>query len=219
MPKLATVEDVRGRGSIPESDDVNTRISIALDSATIHLASALRTTFDLTVNSDQYWVSPHEFPYTDQFVKLFLKQGFVDKDSNAPNPYELRFAALLVDLASADLVEDEFLKRDDDKGQLLITGWDGAGAANSTSLRLFTFSGEFFAQLDYTAGFSTKGSNFGKIFRDVPDWLEEAATMTALQIYREGCGELEGKAAAWAIIHALIEQYIRFMPSALKPLV
>jgi len=213
MPKLVSVEVVRRRGGLQDIDEVNVRLSAALDAATLHLAGMLRTDFVRGTYQDQYWLDPQEKPYTDDFVRLLLTNGFVD----GTQPFELRTAVQLADLALEDPVNSDYIKRHDERGTLLITGTDTI----RPPLRPFFLEGQQFMQIDYTSGFTTVATEYGQLYIGVPTWLVEAATLTGLTLVGASttCIEIEGKDKKLHInLLPLVESHIRYFPSALAPL-
>lgn len=227
MGQLTTVEAVRKRGSLGDVDAVNERIGISLNAASLHLASLLRTDFDRKVIQDRYYVDWDEFPFiggggdTYQyrrgggFIKLFHSQGFVDTNES----YTIKVALNLSDFANAGEIDSDYLQIEGPEGLVLIT----SNELDSPAYVPFTLSGRQFYQIDYTAGFLTKSAKYGKVYQGVPEWLQEAATMASLTIYRAVCRD-DDESAAFnpSLIYPLqsfLERYIRFYPSALKPLV
>lgn len=222
MAKLATVEALRVRGNIPEdpSDEVNQRMSVSLDAATLYLSSILRTEFDLKTRQDIYWVDTQEFPWTDQFPKYYLKAGFVDYGTPTPSLFELKMADYIEDLPNGSVVDATLIVRDNLKGQVLLTGTISGGS--NISIRPLTHSNRFFTSIDYTAGFAVEEGEFGDVYQDVPAWLQEAALMLSLKIYKMECngdGSDKNTGGCCTDVLLLLQPYIRFLPSALKPLI
>ncbi|MGW8177529.1 MAG: hypothetical protein ACWGQW_01870 [bacterium] len=216
MANLTTVQSVvtrLGKGSVSDFQGTDTldQIYSAITGATLRLSAILLTSFDQATLTDRYYVDPQEKPYSDQYPKLFLKQGFVDTSA----AYSLKMAEVYSNLASSDDVNTDYLIRDDERGLLMVTGSDYYGNFN------FPFTAEsFYAQVAYTAGFTTKtDESFGRVYDGIPDWLKEAAISLAVYLYHlsDDCDEDQG-ACGNADILSLVEPHIRFYPSALKPL-
>ncbi len=216
MAQLATVEAVRKRGNLVDADEVNQRIALSLDAASLHLASILRTNFDrVTSKKDRYWVDSTEFPFTDNYIKLYQAQGFIDEEET----YSVKIALNLGDFDDASEVDPTYLEIEHEKGTVLITG---TTFTQPSSVPVFTTDRQFW-QVTYTAGFLTSTTPLGKLYKGVPTWLAEAGTMAALTIYRELCKD-GGECRALdpnliSPMQRFLEPYIRFYPSALKPLV
>lgn len=218
MPKLATVEEIRVRLNIGDVDDINAKVSAALDAATLHLTSILRTEFDRQTVSDMFWLDPVQEPWTGEFIQLYLTQGFVFQDPAAlPDPIgvEVRYADNKVDLANSDALDNAYVIVQDTKGLVLITD----DVEHDITIPRWRTANRFFMSVDYTAGFLTKNTEFGLVYQDVPGWLNEAAIIVASNIFKydADCSK-EGlaKGKCGPDVMRLVERYIRFYPSARK---
>ena len=81
-----------------------------------------------------------------------------------------------------------------------------------------------FLRGSYTSGFTTKneGGGFGKIFKGVPDWLQEAAILMSLKLFgATGKCSKEDSARCLALslmLPQFLDKHIRFVPNARKPI-
>lgn len=218
VAKLVSVESFTVRAGLGDVDSldesVTTKAQAAVEAATVHLISIVRTEFDQTAQVNQYWVDVGELPFQGDFPKFFLSQGFV---TTAVSAMVVRTATQLSEVAAATALDASFFRLDSAKGTLLITGTDRLPITT-----LAPVSGDrYFAQIEYTAGYTSVGDAFGTIYENVPDWLAEAAIILAQSIFATGkpCKDDEKNASGCpCTIESLVSRYIRFVPSALKPL-
>jgi len=217
MAKLATVGELRVRLSLGDLDDINIQASAALEAATLHLISVLRTEFDRQTKKDIFWIDPVQEPWRGNFIELYLTQGYVFEDAAAlPTPIatEVRIGEFIGDLPNADILVDGLLLKSLDKGLIMITDED----ESNISLPTFRHSNKFYVQVDYTAGFDTSTDKYGKNYKLVPAWLNEAAILQATSIFNAGCEKKGSSSVSCCSTKAmdLIARYIRYYPSARK---
>jgi hypothetical protein len=220
MPaKFASVDDFAiraGLGTVDDlAEDVQNKARYALEAATTHLVSYIRTEFDARSVVDQYYVDIGELPFQGDFPKFYLSQGFV---TTPVSSMTIRTSDQLPEVGSATAIDASYLRLDANKGTVLITGTDRL-PINALS----PVSGDrYFAQIEYDAGFTTQADAFGTLYENAPDYLAEAAVILAKQIFDNGqpCkdGDATGANGCPCTIEHLITRYIRFVPSALKPL-
>lgn len=211
--KLVKVDDVRGRGRLADIDEINDALSLSIDAATLHLEALIRTKFTQATYTDKYWIDSEERPFTDQFITLYLKNGYVDSGSSVT----VRVSSTLEDLATADPIDAAYLHIDYEKGLVMITGTDAIRTMWSTPNRMF-------CQITYTAGFTSSNTAYGAVATaaEVPDWLKEAATLTAVGFFNgdDNCTAEDAKSKGGGLnIFQLSQGHIRFEPSAIKPLI
>lgn len=220
MPaKFASVEDFAiraGLGSVDDlAEDVQNKARYALEAATTHLISYIRTEFDAQSLVDQYYVDTGELPFQGDFPKFYLTQGFV---TTPVSSMTIRTSDQLPDVGSATVIDASYLRLDANKGTVLITGTDRL-PINALS----PVSGDrYFVQIEYDAGFAEQADAYGSVYVNAPEYLSEAALILGKQIFDSGqpCkdGEATGTNGCPCTIEHLITRYIRFVPSALKPL-
>ena len=218
VAKFVSVEDFTVRAGLGDADSldesVTTKSKAAIEAATIHLISIIRTDFDQVSLSNQYYVDIGELPFQGEFPKFFLSQGFV---TTAVSAMVVRTATQLSEVAAATALDASFFRLDSAKGTLLITGTDRLPITT-----LAPVSGDlYFAQIEYTAGFTAVADTFGTIYENAPDWLVEAAILLAQAIFATGKPCKDGDKNAQGCpcsIEGLVNRYVRFVPSALKPL-
>lgn len=216
--KFVSVEDFALRSGLGDLDglaeDVQTKARMAVEAATTHLISIVRTEFDTTTLTDQYYVDTDELPFVGEFPRFFLSQGFV---TTAVTGIAMRIASRLSDLAAASSVDTAFFVLDQTKGTLLVSGSD----VTSISVPSPALSDRYFADITYTAGFTSKSDAFGTIYENTPDFLTEAAMILSIAIFNTGkaCEDDDKNSSGCPCsIEGLINRYIRFLPSALKPM-
>jgi len=222
MAKLATVEAIRLRLNLGDLPEINAKVSASLDAATQHLISRVRTEFDRQEKVDTYWLDPVQAPWTGDFVQLYLSQGFVFVDPSAvPDPIrsDVRVAISLEALATTDILSPNPIIIENRKGLVLLT----ESSTYDLSIPTWRIADKFFMSVSYTAGFLTKPTEFGPVFLGVPAWLEEASLLIASSLFLQGsdCDRKESNsslASCNATLQALLTRYIRFYPSARKPI-
>ena len=99
----------------------------------------------------------------------------------------------------------------------LITGTD---QALSGSLQIVS-GNRYFVEVTYAAGFTSAADAFGTIYTNAPDWLTEAAQIISKAIFDNGvpCDDKDKNVLGCCIsIEGLVSRYIRYLPSALKPM-
>jgi hypothetical protein len=216
--KFVSVEDFAiraGLGDVDDlADDVTAKAQASIEAATTHLVSILRTTFDEQTPTDQYYVDTGELPFVGEFPRFFLSQGFV---TTATSGIAMRIASTLADLAAASNTDAAYFVLDQTKGSLLVSGTD----VTSISVPSPALSDRYFADITYTAGFTSKSDAYGTIYENTPDWLTEAAMILAKSIFDTGKAckdDNKNPQGCPCSIESLVNRYIRFMPSALKPM-
>ena len=202
MPaKFASVEDFAiraGLGSVDDlAEDVQNKARYALEAATTHLISYIRTEFDAQSVVDQYYVDTGELPFQGEFPKFYLTQGFV---TTPVASMVIRTSDQLPEVGTATAIDTTYLRLDSNKGTVLITGTDRL-PINALS----PVSGDrYFAQIEYDAGFTASADAFGSVYDNAPEYLSEAALILAKQIFDNGqpCkdGEATGRTGAPALL-------------------
>ncbi len=213
MSLLISVAKLLKRYSIIESTEVNSLAVSAIQSTTLQLEGIIRTSFARSTTADQYWVNSNERPFTGEFPKLLLKNGFIDDTAT----YEVKTATELDLLSGQTAINAKYLKRDDEKGLLIITGTD----IISPPITPFVISDRSFVQIDYTYGFTTTTTEFGEVYDSIPVWLEELALQISFWVYREllNCGSKHSKSFKVPSMSSILDSHIRFFPSALPALI
>ena len=220
VAKFISVDDFAIRAGLGAVDDlqesVQTKARYAIEAATTHLVSYIRTEFDaVTDQRDVYYVDSHELPFVGEFPSVFLSYGNV---TTAVGSLQVRSASLLNDLTTASALSTDYLVLNADKGTVMITGTDQLPLAGPTLIT----GDRFFLDVTYDAGFQTQADAYGTIYVNAPQYLAEAAMILALSIFQSGqpCkdGEATGQNGCPCTIENLITRYIRFAPSALKPI-
>ncbi len=247
MAKLASVEDLRRRGGFKSIDDLLETLASYLEAATFHLAEALRIdTFDRTVdNADIFYIDSTEEPFitgggaglrshghqhhtthhhsdAHGFPKLYLRNAFVDSDQTN-FPVVIERALNLEDFSGTEplqTIEVPNVAINFEKALLTITDSDTL----ISKLFIGPHVDHEFLRVKYTSGFTTKNEpdGFGKIYKNVPGFLEEAAILMALKLFgTTGKCSKEDSARCLALslmLPQFLDKHIRFVPAARKPL-
>jgi len=219
VAKLVSVEDFAIRAGLGDvenlADEVTAKAQASIEAATLHLISIIRTEFDQNLSiTDNYYVDVGEFPFVGEFPRFYLSQGFV---TTAVTALVIKNADQLGDLAAATAIDTAFLVLDSSKGTVLITGTD---QALSGTLQIVS-GNRYFLSVTYDAGFTAAADAFGTIYENTPDWLTEAAQIIAKAIFDNGvpCDDGDKNVLGCCIsIEGLANRYIRYLPSALKPM-
>lgn len=226
--RLATVQDVRNRQkTLLEKDSVNDAIGNALDSATLYLEGALRTTFAKETLTHTYYVDTVVNPRTGPFTEVYLNKGFVTSD-----PLTVKIASRFEDFPteSALTLTTEFTV-DRTKGIVFIPGVNSGrfqGNIISSFSSLSASPNQFLAEVQYTAGFDTETDDiFLYLQTQVPSWLKEAAVVYALIVIktqsptirtRDGVKLDEVTKRLLAHVNVLVDTHARNYGSAIKPM-
>lgn len=237
MAKLAKVDDLVTRGGFKDIEDLRIVLASHLEASTIHLQTKIRSRFDrVTDFEDFFYIDSEQQPFSTGFVNLrtrtgsirteagmvqiYLRRGFVDPDPLLTFKIERSFE--LQDFKTGVQVfeiDNDFVNINHERGILTITDSDPA-----IGLFLEPRIDREFLRVTYTAGFKLKniGGQDGKVFQNVPDWLEDAAILRAIMMYGLGTGcsrEESQKCRALAGgLDALVEPFMRFHPAYRKPM-
>lgn len=205
-----------GLGNVDNlADDVTAKARASIEAATLHLISIIRTEFDaVTAQVDNYYVDSGEQPYVGDFPRALLSRGFV---TTVVGALVVKISDQLPDLPAASTITNDYTVLESDKGTVLLTGTDRL-QINA----LVPISGtRFFMSITYDAGFTTKSDAFGTIYENTPEWLKEAAQIISKSIFDTGvpCDDKDKNSLGCCIsIEGLVNRYIRWVPSAIKPL-
>ena len=232
MAKLAKVEDTIIRGGFNSNlANLPTILAAQLEAATTHLETSLRTRFDRNVDfEDRFYVDSEEYPFKTGkvkygrvglqqvgFIKLYHSNGWIDTATTFTVTRAFTLGDL--DLVGASTIDATFIQTNHAAGLTLITGADPVtGAFIEPRLD------KEYVKLTYTSGFTTvnEGPPNEDLYQNVPTELKELAMLTAIKLYSMSGACAKGdKALCQAMcspLAGLMERYIRFYPSALKPL-
>ena len=198
MAKIISVKELRERLKYTDNTEVNNCLGIALDSATLYIEALLGTTLALKTDNEDLFVWKD---YVDLLQKgasgsLFLRNGFVDS------------TGLVVELSSSmfdwtsptSVVAGSYLLRND-KGLLYID----LEAITDMSFGIYGLrNNQPHIRVQYSSGFTEDVSG---VFKDVPDWLQEAAVFVARELYRTDDDEVDIDGALGVM--TILEHHIR----------
>lgn len=213
MAKLVSVENLRIRMGLQDTESTNLRLAAAIEAATVHLESLLETSLDYQATDDTFWIDPREQPWVDHFLYVRLSKGFVDSTV----PPVLRLAGTVAEAPTADPLATSNTKFNYKGGLAAILDSD---LVTEVWPRLGV--DEVFLRVEYSYGFQTKSDEFGKVYLSTPAWLQEAAYVIATNIYRGAspCGDSIPKdCVGCASIVNFITPHLRFFPYARNPVV
>ena len=238
--KLATVEDLANRYlDLKPSENRRTAFDRALVAASSHLTSILRTEFEQIRILDTFWLDNLEFVQHRHRNQFYLTQAFVELDvAIAPAPV-VKVDPRLEDIANATPVDPAHIRfsqgRRNYEGLVIVSGTDTL----NPPFRPFILTDRTYVTIEYTAGFREKNDQTGpkgcstRVFRDVPDWLHEAALQIAREVALIDVGVEESDSGKrtresgtrkrsvdvnLTMAENLLQRYIRFHPTYLKPL-
>lgn len=202
MARLSTVESLRKRIGYDDTNEINAALGAALTSATALIAARLRTPLDRAARTDYFmprWMLRNGgYPS----LQLQLRAGFL-----TDAPLGVAYAATMASASAGAGIAIPSTPVDRVMGHVSVGGIELANNA---------------IRVDYVAGFEAEGDSY----KDVPDWLADAAEQLALVILDRTKPEMRGDETAGAenqkmrersVMEAL-QPYIRYMPSAEKPL-
>ncbi len=243
--KLAPIKALRERLQARENTKTDAAIDIALLAASSHLESILYTEFSRKVLRDIWFVNWSEFPQRADRAKFYLTQGFVD----TALAVELKVSSSFDEInAQAVQPTTNFRTGKDEKGVLTVFGSESlrppffSGSQGNTQVSPFQARGSAllldfaYVQLEYTAGFLSKQDKTscfsGKVYKGVPEWLEEACLQIGRELYLtdvdveeaivdDATSALGNKRGTQAIItkaENMVNRHIRFHPDAQKPI-
>jgi hypothetical protein len=241
--KLAPIKALRERLQARENTETDAAIDRALLAASSHLESILYTEFSRKIIKDVFFVNWSEFPHRADRAKFYLKQGFAD----STQPQELKIAASFDELdAQTAQPTKHYRITKDESGLLTVIGSDSlrppffSTSSENTQVDPFQVRGVAmllnftYVQLEYTAGFESKRDKTncfsGKVYKDVPEWLEEACLQIGRELYLtdvdveeaivdDATSALGNKRGTQAIItkaENMVNRHIRFHPDAQK---
>lgn len=212
MATLLSVTDFRTRLDICDSPETNDKALYSLEVATSYLSEMLRTSFDRQALTDLFNVDPDGEPWDGDFPMLYLSQGFVYQ----PETLTLKLASSIPELPSTDAIDSNYRHVDATKGLvLMIEDLDA-----EINVPDWSIGCEFFAQADYTAGFTTDSDEFGDFYTGIPSWLREAATLEARRVFEMDslCEDRKRSINCCPELQCLIDAHIRFYPYATHPM-
>ncbi len=243
--KLAPIKALRERLQARENKQTDAAIDSALLAASSHLESILYTEFSRKVLRDIWFVNWNEFPQRADRAKFYLTQGFVDPLQT----FELKISASFDEIDAQDVQPTKhFRTTKDEKGLLTVFGSDSlrppffSTASENTQVSPFQVRGVAsllnftYVQLEYTAGFESKRDKTncfsGKVYKAVPEWLEEACLQIGRELYLtdvdveeaivdDATSALGNKRGTQAIItkaENMVNRHIRFHPDSQKPI-
>lgn len=241
--KLAPIKALRERLQARENTKTDAAIDSALLAASSHLESVLYTEFSRKLLRDTWFVNWDEFPQRADRAKFYLTQGFVDTTQTQELKINSEFDGIdLQDVQPAKV----FRTTKDEKGLLTVFGSETvrppffSGSQGNTQVAPFQVRGTplllnfAYVQLEYTAGFESKRDKTncfsGKVYKGVPEWLEEACLQIGRELYLtdvdveeaivdDATSALGNKRGTQAIItkaENMVNRHIRFHPDAQK---
>ena len=219
VAKLVSVADFAIRAGLGDvdnlADEVTAKAQASIEAATLHLISIIRTEFDENTSiTDNYYVDVGEFPFVGEFPRFYLTQGFV---TTLVASLVIKNANQLGELPAATAINNDFVVLDSSKGTVLITGTDQILSGSSQIVS----GNRYFLSVAYAAGFAEAADAFGTIYVGAPDWLTEAAQIISKAVFDTGvpCDDKDKNSVGCCIsIEGLVNRYIRYLPSALKPI-
>lgn len=221
MAALNTVDAFRLRLNLKDLDEINEKAAAALEAATFYLSSYLQTGFDRLSYEETFWINPRDLePLHDRFIRLRLNHGFVHVDPTAtPDPIEtkLYISNLHQDLPGEEIGSSVW-RTDLTKGLIFVSNED----PDVTTTNFWrAYRDAFYMQVTYTAGFDTKATANGRVYKSVPSWLAEAALRVGINTYNlSSCkGDKAAKCDCMGNdVRTLLDPYVRHYPQAADPI-
>jgi hypothetical protein len=216
---LVSLEQFQARHQLGNSETLVNTIKLVLSAATVHLSEYLRTGFDRQTQTDFYYVADRIIPARDGMYTLLLSNGFVFVDEStdpAPAPFSVYVGNTLADMHPKRLSKDAYILNSDSGKLTILSLTDEDGG----SINLDYVDG-YYIRVEYTHGFEVKSTVSGKVYTGVPDWLQEAATLIAYELFCLNDTDKEQKQGAFKIppsVYALLGRNLRISPSSYSPL-
>jgi hypothetical protein len=192
--------------------NINNSIARGLDQAELFLATNLRTIFGRVSQTDVFFVRSSFIAGATHRSSFLLSQGFVQ----ASPAYTAKAALSRLGLAESDAIDlrahdgDDLTDMDAEIGILNVDGIDLSG---------------YFLEVTYDAGFATDAA-ISEMYdlSEVPDWLEEAARVSAMLTLAEDRtlrGDEESAIKTdhlKAALGSVVDSHVRYRPTAHRPL-
>lgn len=217
---LTTVLKLLNRINAIDTGDINKLLFQSLSSATTQLRSLIQTkSFDATVGlSEDFFIDPNNKPITSRFLKFRLSNGFVDETTNS---LSLKYGLTEADLSTAVDIDTNFFSLDLEKGLVIFDTFEFV--ENSLSFRTINNSVNFshyIFRITYDHGFTDSNTKEGKVYKGVPDWLEEIALIKGREIYQLTNPKKDKSPKENAMnLSILLDEHIRYNPTYLRPII
>lgn len=178
MAKLLSLEVLKSSLAQCDTDAAAEMLNSAAEMATAILSGYLRTPFDRLNYVDHFDFNDRNNMDAER-VPLYVKPkaGFIEPASPVPVIDVAADFATLTSNPTAIAATDYLL--DASKGVIKIMILT-EGLADLFSTRITTKS---MCRVTYTAGFSDKADDVGRVYIGVPQWLQEAARLMTIYLY------------------------------------
>lgn len=181
IPKLAQIEDLRKRGGVAEGACRAELAQVALEQSTLQLQELLETGFDRVTVTDTFFVDVgRTTSVTDPHVHLYSQNAY---HNQAAAVSELKWAALVPDLATATVLNTNGIVFDDVKGIASLVPGGAAPIIGQVGYISYT----------YTCGFTTVTEDpYGDYYQAVPTWLQEICASLGWNRFIDLAGQPKG---------------------------
>ena len=221
---LATVDDLLTRtNAIDTGGDIRPLLRESLVSASIQLRHILKYGDNWgeqsqLVDTFQIDLSTSKRLNHERFLTFRLNFGFINEDTNT---VKLRYGLSPDELDNAADIDAQFLRIDKEKG---VVKFDTYGFQDSFisvyRRRIPANYYQYLFRITYDCGLPTKGTEDGRVYDNVPDWLYESCLIKARELYQLTNPAKDVKAADISgNLAYLVESKIRIIPLGIDPLV
>ena len=223
--------------------DTNNAYDVSLVAATSSLETIIRTTFNRVQVKDTWFVDWTQRPQRHDRIQLFLSHGFLDPDEDV----ELRVYWDIDELSDQEPEDEKVFRLQAEPGLLIVLASGQVGsfftryATGNVIFRRGGYSAnvlpvlgdQVYFELTYTSGFRTKNDPDGgsKLFRNVPEWLEEGAVNFARELFQKDVDVLDkdvdaaksmlsntrGVQLLRTMAETMMQPHIRYYPNWLPP--
>ncbi len=207
MSQLVSPAVVRSRANIASTNmDAVARITDAVSAATIHLEEMLNTTFAAGVGqSDVFYITHHDRPRVFDSIRVEFANGFVNGATAIVSKVDHHYSSV----DAGTLLDNDYIAYDFERGFADFRHGDGGDHLGDNT----------YLQCTYDYGFAVTGD----VFREVPAWLVEAATLKSLSLYKilTSCGTgsaAKGVDALDGLLARLLTRHARGVPYRFKPI-
>jgi len=167
MAKLASIEDLRNALNRSNDSDTNRILNSALEAVTPAISGYLQTGFGRQEEKDvDTFLPTKQDHFADGRLVFKLRNSLLVTGSVV-----IRSALDNSELAAADPIPDMGIAIDTYRGYVTLLPGEVAKRENH------------WFQIEYLSGFNTAADQIGRYYTGVPEWLKQAALLTAMEVY------------------------------------
>ncbi len=218
---LVTTTQLEGRINAVNTGDLDNVLYATLSSTTTQLKEILlHGEFSQGADVVEDFYIPERIQINNQrFIDFKLNNGFIDQSTST---VKLQLAFTQEDLANGTEIDSQYLKIDEEKGYVTLDTIQldsNLFSVYNTTRRIDYWEGYLF-RITYDHGLSEKGTAQGKVYNNVPDWLQECAMIKGREIYQYTVPSKDKTPKDFsANLAAIADRHVRFRPYAIEAMV